>query len=57
MANGKGPQCRNAEVALVDAVRRWRGHVMDLLPDRLADLERIVEAGLDRPEQPPRKEE
>ena len=56
MANGKGPQRRNAEVALVDTVRRWRGQVMDLLPDRLDDLERIVEAGLDRPEQPPRKE-
>lgn len=56
MANGKGPQRRNAEVALVDTVRRWWGQVMDLLPDRVADLERIVEAGLDRPEQPPRKD-
>ena len=56
MANGKGPQRRNAEVALVDTVRRWRGQVMDLLPDRVVDLERIVEAGLECPEQPPRKE-
>ena len=56
MANGKGPQRRNAEVALVDTVRRWRDQVVDLLPERLVDLERIVKAGLDRPEQPPRKE-
>ena len=45
MANGKGPQRRNAEAMLVD-----------LLPERAADLKRIVEAGLDRPEPPPRKD-
>ena len=56
MANGKGPQRRNAEVMLVDTVRRWRDQVVDLLPERAADLKRIVEAGLDRPEPPPRKE-
>ncbi len=55
MANGKGPQRRNAEVMLVDTVRRWRDQVVDLLPERAADLKRIVEAGLERPE-PPRKE-
>ena len=56
MANGKGPQRRNAEVMLVETVRRWRDQVVDLLPERAADLRRIVEAGLDRPEAPPRKE-
>ena len=56
MANGKGPQRRNAEVMLVETVRRWRDQVVDLLPERAADLRRIVEAGLDRPEPPPRKE-
>ena len=57
MANGKGPQRRNAEVMLLDTIRRWRDQVVDLLPERAADLKRIVEAGLERPEPPPRKEE
>ena len=56
MATGKGPQRRNAEVMLVETVRRWRDQVVDLLPERAADLRRIVEAGLERPEPPPRKE-
>ena len=56
MTNGKGPQRRNAEVMLVETVRRWRDQVVDLLPERATDLRRIVEAGLDRPEPPPRKE-
>ena len=56
METGKVAQRRNAEVALVDAVRRWRDQVVDLLPERAADLKRIVEAGLDRPEPPPRKD-
>ena len=55
MANGKGPQRRNAEAMLVDTVRRWRDHqVVDLLPERAADLKRIAEAGIDRPEPPSR---
>ena len=57
MANGKGPQRRNAEVMLVETVRRWRDQVVDLLPERAADLRCIVEAGLKRPEPPPRKED
>ena len=57
MANGKGPQRRNAEVMLLDTIRRWRDQVVDLLPERAADLKRIVEAGLERPEPPPRKED
>ena len=56
MTSGKGPQRRNAEVMLVETVRRWRDQVVDLLPERAVDLRRIVEAGLDRPEPPPRKE-
>ena len=56
MANGKGPQRRNAEVMLIETVRRWRDQVVDLLPERAADLRRIVEVGLERPEPPPRKE-
>ena len=56
MATGKGPQRRNAEVMLVETVRRWRDQVVDLLPERAADLRRIVEAGLERPEPPPRKD-
>ena len=56
MANAKAPQRRNAEVALVEAVTRWRAQVLDLAPEREADLRRIVEAGLARPEPPPRKD-
>ena len=56
MTSGKGPQRCNAEVMLVETVRRWRDQVVDLLPERAVDLRRIVEAGLDRPEPPPHKE-
>ena len=56
IATGKGSQRRNAEVMLVETVRRWWDQVVDLLPERAADLRRIVEAGLDRPEPPPRKD-
>ena len=56
MANGRGPHRRNAEAMLGDTVRRWRDQVVDLLPERAADLKRLVEADLDRPEPPPRKD-
>lgn len=56
MMNGKGPQRRNAEVMLIETVKRWRDQVVDLLPERAADLRRIVETGLERPEPPPRKD-
>ena len=56
MANGKAPQRRSAEVALVGEVRRWRDQVADLLPHRMEDLERIVAAGLRRPEPPPKRD-
>lgn len=55
MANGKAPQRRNAEVALVETVARWHAQVRDLLPDREADLRAIVAAGLARPEPPPQR--
>ena len=54
--HGKARQQRNAEVMLVETVARWRVQVLDLLPDRLADLQRIVRVGLARPEQPPQRE-
>ena len=56
MANGKGPQRGNTEVMLVDTVGRWRYQTADLFPERAADLRRIVEAGVDSPKSPPRKE-
>ena len=56
IANGKGPQRRNAEVMLVVTVMWWRDQVVELLPECSGDLRRIVGAGLDRPEPPPRKE-
>ena len=35
-------------------MRRWRDQVVELLSARAADLRLIVEAGLERPEAPPR---
>ena len=56
MQNGKARQQRNAEVMLVETVARWRAQVLDLLPDRLVDLQRVVRAGLAQPEPPPVRE-
>ena len=56
IATGKAPQRRNAEIALVEAVQRWRDQVVDLWPERIVDLQRIVEAGLARPEPPPNRD-
>ena len=50
MGNVEAKQHRNAEVMLVDTVARWRVQVLDLLPERESDLQRIVRAGLARPE-------
>ena len=55
MAKGKARQQRNAEIALVETVARWRVQVLELLPERENDLKRIVRAGLARPEPPPAK--
>ena len=55
MKNGKARQRRNAEVMLVETVARWRAQVLDLLPERERDLQRIVRAGLANPEPPPEK--
>ena len=48
--NVNAKQHRNAEVMLVETVARWRAQVLDLLPERESDLQRIVCAGLARPE-------
>lgn len=53
MMTAKAPGRRNAERMLVEAIRRWRAQVEELLPDRMADLERIVNFGLDHPGPPP----
>ena len=53
---GKAPQARNAEVALIETVSRWRDMVRDLLPDRMDDLRRIVAAGIAKPAPLPRKD-
>ena len=46
-----------SEVMLVGTVRRWRDQVLDLLPERAADLRRIVDTGqLDGPEWPSRQD-
>ena len=52
MKNGKARQRRNAEVMLVETVARWRAQVLDLLPDREQDPQRIVQAGMANPEPP-----
>lgn len=54
--HGKARQQRNAEVMLVETVARWRGQVLDLMPDRVADLQRIVRVGLARPEPTAKRE-
>ena len=53
MQNGAAKQKRNSEIALIEAVARWRGQVLELLPDREEDLKRIVREGVARPEPPP----
>ena len=56
MKQGKARQQRNAEVMLVETVARWRAQVLDLLPNRESDLQRIVRAGLANPEKPPARD-
>ena len=53
--NGKACQQRNAEVMLVETVAKWRARVLDLAPEREADLQRIIRAGLASPEPPTEK--
>ena len=43
-------QRHNAEVDLVQTIRRWQSEVLDLLPERIKDLHAIVRAGLNQPE-------
>ena len=54
---GKAPARRNAEAMLVETVTRWHKQVSELLPDRMADLERIVNHGIDNPAPLPQKED
>ena len=55
MKYGKARQRRNAELMLVETVARWRAQVLDLLPQRERDLQRIVRAGMAKPEPPPER--
>lgn len=55
METGKAPQRKNAEVALVKEVTRWRKDVLELLPERERDLAAIVLQGLANPAPPPGK--
>ena len=52
MLHGKAPQRRTAEAHLVRSITEWRAAVLDLLPDRIGDLEAIIRAGIARPEKP-----
>ena len=56
MQNGKARQARNAELVLIETIARWRAQVLELLPDREADLKQIVRVGLMRPEPPPNRD-
>ena len=47
--NGKAPQKRNAEIMVVETVGRWAAEVRELAPERLVDLQRIVETGCNNP--------
>ena len=42
VTNGKVPQRRNAERALVETVARWHAEVTELAPERLPALREIV---------------
>ena len=49
--NGKAPQRRNAEVAIVQEATRWREEVERYAPDRLAEFERQLDAAFANPKQ------
>ena len=53
--NGKTPQRRNAELMLLEMAMRWRRDVLELLPDRVGDLEKIVSIGIANPAPLPNK--
>lgn len=53
----KAKQRRNAEAMLVRTVRRWLDDVVDLCPERIGDLRRLVEHGIGNPAPTPRREE
>ncbi|MDE2806555.1 MAG: hypothetical protein OXN18_15545 [Gemmatimonadota bacterium] len=55
IANAKAKQRKNAEAMLVRTVRRWVDDVVDLCPERIHDLRRIVAHGLDNPAPVPQR--
>ena len=55
MPHGKAPAKCNAEIMLVAPVQRWYDDVVEFLPERPADLERIVRAGFASPAPPPNR--
>ena len=55
VANGKAKAARNAEAALVRAVREWVDAVADLVPDRIGDLRVLVEHGIANPAPTPNR--
>jgi len=56
MLNGKAPARRNAEVMLVQTVRRWYDDIVELMPERLPDLERLVRYGCEYPAPAPNRD-
>ena len=53
--NGRAKPARNAEAALVRAATEWAAQVADLLPERAADLQRLVELGIANPAPTPNR--
>ena len=56
METGKDAQRRNAEVTLVREVTRWQSEVAELLPERIDDFRRLIEAGIANPAPVPKKD-
>lgn len=53
--NGKARAKRGAELMLVRTVARWADDVADLMPERMGDLRRIVEHGIENPAPTPNR--
>lgn len=53
----KAKQRRNAEAMLVRTVRRWLDDVVDLCPERIGDLRRLVSHGIGNPAPTLKREE
>ena len=49
VATGKAPAKRNAEIAAVEQVTRWRSEVSRFAPDRLEEFDQLIADALNNP--------